>query len=81
MESTTRCNVTAVPQQGSVFDRPDVRLFLDPPEVPYQPMSKRELSDLEREARREFTPGSKRSGTSFASSSGSLWTTCSQRQA
>ena len=56
MEPVQGFSITVVHQQGSVFDRPDVRLLLDPPEVPYQPMSNRELADLEREADREFTP-------------------------
>lgn len=56
MEPTQSCSIAFVAQQHSVFDRPDVRLLLDPPEVPYQPMSKRELADLEREAQRAFTP-------------------------
>jgi hypothetical protein len=56
MESIESCSIAIVTQQGSVFDRPDVRLLLYPPEVPYQPMSKRELADLEREAERQFTP-------------------------
>lgn len=56
MEPVQGFSITVVPQQGSVFDRPDVRLLLDPPEVPYQPMNEREVADLEREAERQFTP-------------------------